>query len=95
MDIDEDDDFYAPEEPDVQPTATAAAPAAPVAAKTEPQNDELEEGEEEDESGEMDEDDDSVSWASISCSGTVILNKIQDIDIITERKDGSKPAPPS
>ncbi|KAK1765854.1 Fip1 motif-domain-containing protein [Phialemonium atrogriseum] len=77
MDIDEDDDFYAPEEPDVQPTATAAAPAAPVAAKTESQNDELEEGEEEDESGEMDEDDDS------------------DIDIITERKDGSKPAPPS
>ncbi|KAK5996991.1 Pre-mRNA polyadenylation factor FIP1 [Cladobotryum mycophilum] len=40
--------------------------------------DELEEGEEEDESGAMDEDDDDDS----------------DIDIITERKDGTKAAPP-
>ncbi|KAM0257846.1 hypothetical protein ACHAQJ_004150 [Trichoderma viride] len=39
---------------------------------------ELEEGEEEDESGAMDEDDDDDS----------------DIDIITERKDGTKAAPP-
>jgi hypothetical protein len=60
MDIDEDDDFYAPEEPDVQTTAAATAPAATVAAeiKGEAQPEELEEGEEEDEGGEMDEDDD-------------------------------------
>lgn len=69
MEIDEDDDFYAPEEPQVspaQPTTTSpsgpepTAPTAPSAgAKTDP-NEELEEGEEEDEGGEMDEDDDSV-----------------------------------
>lgn len=80
MDMDEDDDFYAPEEPEVQPTATTSAPTAPAATdtKTEPQNDELEEGEEEDEGGEMDEDDDD-----------------SDIEIVTERKDGTKAAPPS
>ncbi|KAH6610158.1 hypothetical protein Trco_000178 [Trichoderma cornu-damae] len=43
-----------------------------------PKVEELEEGEEEDESGAMDEDDDDDS----------------DIDIITERKDGTKAAPP-
>ncbi|KAK3318071.1 Fip1 domain-containing protein [Apodospora peruviana] len=89
MDIDEDDDFYAPEEPQattaqsapettstVPATAPAAAPAPAVGTKAEP-NEELEEGEEEeeDEGGEMDEDDDS------------------DVDIIIERKDGSKPSP--
>ncbi|EQL03412.1 hypothetical protein G6O67_004210 [Ophiocordyceps sinensis] len=46
--------------------------------ETSPKADELEEGEEEDESGAMDEDDDDDS----------------DIDIITERKDGTKAAPP-
>lgn len=59
MDIDEDEDFYAPDEPEVQPTTTPAAPA-PAAPQTEPQNADLEEGEEEDSGGEMDEDDDSV-----------------------------------
>jgi len=53
MEIDEDEDFYAPDEPE----APAAQPAAPP--KAEPV-DELEEGEEEDEGGAMDEDDDSV-----------------------------------
>ncbi|KAL2128994.1 hypothetical protein VTI74DRAFT_8382 [Chaetomium olivicolor] len=74
MDVDDEDDFYAPEEPQ--------APAQPVqsdvpasTAKKEP-NEDLESGEEEDEGGAMDEDDDS------------------DIDIITERKDGTQPAPP-
>ncbi|KAF7560113.1 hypothetical protein G7046_g4018 [Stylonectria norvegica] len=43
-----------------------------------PTADDLEEGEEEDEGAAMDEDDDDDS----------------DIDIITERKDGTKPAPP-
>ncbi|KAH8879003.1 Fip1-domain-containing protein [Thozetella sp. PMI_491] len=57
MDIDEDDDFYAPEEPDV-PTADAA-PAPAEQPKADAQDDDLEEGEEEDEGGEMDEDDDS------------------------------------
>ena len=63
MDMDEEDDFYAPEEPEVQ--TESAPPSAPVATetKTEAANEELEEGEEEDEGGEMDEDDDdSVTW---------------------------------
>lgn len=55
MDIDEDDDFYAPDEPEAPP----AQPAAAAAPKAEPA-DELEEGEEEDEGGAMDEDDDSA-----------------------------------
>jgi hypothetical protein len=53
MELDEDDDFYAPEEPLVP------EPAVDTTKKLETsRNDELEEGEEEDESGEMDEDDD-------------------------------------
>ncbi|KAI0817021.1 Fip1-domain-containing protein [Xylaria sp. FL0064] len=84
MEIDDDDDFYAPEEPTTQPAESASAPAAAAAtaahpAPTEPQQQhdgDLEEGEEEDEGAEM-EDSDS------------------DIDIITERKDGTKAAPPT
>ncbi|KAF5243463.1 hypothetical protein FAUST_2819 [Fusarium austroamericanum] len=45
-----------------------------------PKTDDLEEGEEEDEGAAMDEDDDD--------------DDDSDIDIITERKDGTKPAPP-
>jgi pre-mRNA 3'-end-processing factor FIP1 len=63
MDMDEDDDFYAPEEAEVQTTVASSAPSAPTASETQTghQNDELEEGEEEDEGGDMDEDeDDSV-----------------------------------
>lgn len=71
MDMDEDDDIYAPEELQVQPTAAPSAPAAPAANETKPEagNDELEEGEEEDEGEDMDEDDDdSVSVSSLpSC----------------------------
>ncbi|KAL2070600.1 hypothetical protein VTL71DRAFT_13626 [Oculimacula yallundae] len=77
MDVDEDDDFYAPEdgaeETKEQPETTEAAP--PTEAKPEQEDEDLEEGEEEDE----EESDDSDS----------------DIDIITERKDGTKAAPPS
>ena len=67
MDIDEDDDFYAPEEPDV---SAVEAPPAPVEGQTESkheaQDDDLEEGEEEDEGGEMmDEEDDSVRADSL------------------------------
>ncbi|KAI0131796.1 Fip1 domain-containing protein [Xylariales sp. AK1849] len=73
MDIDDEDDFYAPDEPE---TTQAAVPAAKSNAPVEQQNDEdLEEGEEEDEGAEMDEDD-------------------SDVDIITERKDGTKAPPP-
>ncbi|KAK5652900.1 hypothetical protein OQA88_9566 [Cercophora sp. LCS_1] len=57
MDIDEDDDFYAPDEPEV-PAAQPAPAAAPATSKPDA-GDELEEGEEEDEGGEMDEDEDS------------------------------------
>ncbi|KAI0967258.1 Fip1 motif-domain-containing protein [Xylaria arbuscula] len=79
MDIDDDDDFYAPEEPTPQPAESASVPSAVA---TEPQQQpqhhdgDLEEGEEEDEGAAM-EDSDS------------------DIDIITERKDGTKAAPPT
>ncbi|TQV90695.1 hypothetical protein V2A60_006906 [Cordyceps javanica] len=71
MEMDEDDDIYVPEEPQVD--SHQAQP--PVATKPE---EELEEGEEEDEGGAMDEDDDD-----------------SDIDIITERKDGTTAAPPT
>ncbi|PQE26320.1 hypothetical protein CJF30_00001058 [Rutstroemia sp. NJR-2017a BBW] len=70
MDVDEDDDFYAPEE--ATPTATEPASAEPApqpAVKPEQDDEDLEEGEEEDEA----ESDDSI---------------------ITERKDGTKAAPP-
>lgn len=62
MDMDEDDDFYAPDDPEVQATAPSPVVSAPAATETksEPQSEELEEGEEEDEGGEMDEDEDSV-----------------------------------
>jgi pre-mRNA 3'-end-processing factor FIP1 len=57
MDIDDEDDFYAPDEPEttqtVETTGDANAPA-------EHHDEDLEEGEEEDEGAEMDEDDDSV-----------------------------------
>ncbi|KAK0641962.1 Fip1 motif-domain-containing protein [Cercophora newfieldiana] len=58
MDIDEDDDFYAPDEPEV-PAAQAATATAPPPTSKPDAGDELEEGEEEDEGGEMDEDEDS------------------------------------
>ncbi|KAF9880125.1 cleavage and polyadenylylation specificity factor subunit [Colletotrichum karsti] len=80
MDIDEDDDFYAPEEPTVPTTATEneAPKASPPKVVESNKTEELEEGEEEDEGGAMDEDEDD-----------------SDIDIITERKDGTKAAPPT
>ncbi|RFU32903.1 hypothetical protein B7463_g3464, partial [Scytalidium lignicola] len=71
MDIDEDDDFYAPEEPAEPSTQQRQPEEAPQAQAPKQQEGDLEEGEEED-----DEDD-------------------SDIDIITERKDGTKAAPPS
>ncbi|KAL2120178.1 hypothetical protein VTJ04DRAFT_4204 [Mycothermus thermophilus] len=78
MDIDDDDDFYSPDEPEV-PAAEPEKPKAETAntAPKKDANEELEEGEEEDEGGAMDEDEDS------------------DIDIVTERKDGSSSTAPS
>ncbi|KAI1862067.1 uncharacterized protein JN550_010532 [Neoarthrinium moseri] len=73
MDINDDDDFYAPDEPE---TTQAAEPSAPANAPPRHHDEDLEEGEEEDEGADMDEDD-------------------SDIDIITERKDGTKAAPPT
>ncbi|KAI1822295.1 Fip1 motif-domain-containing protein [Xylaria intraflava] len=82
---DDDDDFYAPEEPITQPVESAPVPGAAnvgtatasAASTEEPQRyEDLEEGEEEDEGAEMDASD-------------------SDIDIITERKDGSKAPPPT
>ncbi|KAI1437896.1 Fip1 motif-domain-containing protein [Xylaria sp. CBS 124048] len=87
MDIDDDDDFYAPEEPTIQPvetapvavavaTTTTATTGGASGAEEQQRYEDLEEGEEEDEGAEM-EDSDS------------------DIDIITERKDGTKAPPPT
>jgi hypothetical protein len=59
MDIDEDDDFYSPDEPEA-PVAQVTPAAAPPTASNPDAGDELEEGEEEYEGGEMDEDEDSV-----------------------------------
>jgi pre-mRNA 3'-end-processing factor FIP1 len=109
VEMDEDDDFYAPEEPTVAAPAQQAAAPAPTAEKpaaVKPEDEDLEEGEEEDEGGAMDEDEDnSVRSAARLCNrmnplpeDAILINLLvaaQDIDIITERKDGSKPAPPS
>jgi pre-mRNA 3'-end-processing factor FIP1 len=56
MDIDEDDDFYAPEEPEA--SAGTAKQPEPAAKGDEHSPEDLEEGEEEDQDGEMGEDDD-------------------------------------
>ncbi|KAI0148350.1 Fip1-domain-containing protein [Hypoxylon sp. NC0597] len=87
MDIDDDDDFYAPDEPTTQndhpDPAHSNADAVPTQPQSQPQQqqdhqneEDLEEGEEEDEGADMDEDD-------------------SDIDIITERKDGTNAPPPT
>jgi len=70
MDVDEDDDFYSPEEP----AQSSEQQARPADVKTEQEDEDLEEGEEEDEASEGSD---------------------SDIDIITERKDGSKAPAPS
>ncbi|KAI1373308.1 Fip1 motif-domain-containing protein [Hypoxylon crocopeplum] len=84
MEIDDDDDFYAVDEPITHndPVASVDAHAASTTpTPTQPQQHEhqdeedLEEGEEEDEGADMEEDD-------------------SDIDIITERKDGTNAPPP-
>lgn len=111
MDIDDnDDDFYAPEEP-AAPAAPAAQPdgaatTANAPAETEPkpdQDEDLEEGEEEDEGGAMDEDDssDDVSMNTaldlLLAQHRVIRLMLlpQSMVIITERKDGTSAGPPS
>ncbi|RDL39820.1 Uncharacterized protein BP5553_04160 [Venustampulla echinocandica] len=76
MDVDEDDDFYAPED-SAQATEQQHAETAPQSeAKPKQEDEDLEEGEEEDGAASEGSDD-------------------SDIDIITERKDGSKPPPTS
>lgn len=77
MDVDEDDDFYAPEEGQKTSSEAQSKPegAPHFDGKPEQEDEDLEEGEEEGEAGSDGSD--------------------SDIDIITERKDGSKPAPPT
>ena len=74
MDMDEDDDFYAPEESAAitVPEPAHASPADLVPARPEggDAQDELEEGEEEDEPGEMDEGEESVRWFAL---GTLLV----------------------
>ncbi|KAI1099648.1 Fip1 motif-domain-containing protein [Jackrogersella minutella] len=92
MDIDDDDDFYAPDEPTTQNDNTDPDDTNNADILIQPQlqlqqqqqqqqqehqnEEDLEEGEEEDEGADMDEDD-------------------SDIDIITERKDGTNAPPPT
>lgn len=111
MDIDDnDDDFYAPEEP-AAPAAPAAQPdgaatTANAPAEPEPkpdQNEDLEEGEEEDEGGAMDEDDSSDDVSMNSALDLLVAQQRvirlifspQSMVIITERKDGTSAGPPS
>lgn len=90
MDVDEDDDFYGEEETAQPKVEEQKAPvAAQPETKPKDEDEDLEEGEEEDD-GESD-DSDSVCPQSFSAKGQ-LLTRSQDIDIITERKDGSKPA---
>ncbi len=94
----EDDDFYAPN--DDTPGISAPAPNAltphpppgPVI-KHEKNGNELEDGEEEGEEVEEDESD-SVLPHLLQLILRAIVTLDKDIDIITERKDGSKPSPP-
>ena len=88
MDMDEDDDIYVPEEAKAEDVEEKKLPV---------KADDLEEGEEEDEGGAMDEDsdEDSVRPAIQQSCRPFLANILQDIDIITERKDGTKAAPPS
>jgi pre-mRNA 3'-end-processing factor FIP1 len=99
MDIDEDDDIYSPEAPaiEVKQENESSTPTQNIIPKTE----ELEEGEEEDEGGEIQEDDDdsvcyfgSLLFIRLYLRHVLLLTIAQDIDIIVERKDGSKPDPP-
>lgn len=67
MDMDEDDDIYVPEEPQVD-TQQAQPPIATKPAE------ELEEGEEEDEGGAMDEDDDDSVWIDALRAPKILSN---------------------
>lgn len=59
MEIEDEDDFYAPEEPKTEPEEEKKPQQLPKA-------EELEEGEEEDEGAAMDEDDDDSVWQKSS-----------------------------
>lgn len=70
MEMDEDDDIYVPEEPNVEP-----AEEKPATATT---REDLEEGEEEDESGAMDEDDDDDSVRNPDFCGDISARLTSD-----------------
>jgi pre-mRNA 3'-end-processing factor FIP1 len=76
MDVDEDDDFYAPEEPEAPLAQSTVSNSASRETKTEDPDEGLEEGEEEDEGGEMDEDEDSVSFLVTSAFGICVLTAV-------------------
>ncbi|KYK61966.1 Pre-mRNA polyadenylation factor Fip1 [Drechmeria coniospora] len=94
MEMDEGDDIYEPEESKEQVKEPKAENDDDKKATS--KSEELEEGEEEDEGGAMDEDeDDSVGICTTQSALMLTRPALQDIDIITERKDGTKAAPPS
>ncbi|KAI0529936.1 Fip1 motif-domain-containing protein [Xylaria digitata] len=88
MDIDDDDDFYAPEEPTTRSTESASAPgtaAAASAASITSANHVVTEPQHD---GDLEEGEEEDEGAEMEDSDS-------DIDIITERKDGTKAAPPT
>ncbi|KAH6612904.1 putative pre-mRNA polyadenylation factor [Chaetomium sp. MPI-SDFR-AT-0129] len=95
MDIDDEDDFYAPEEPQAPAKAT---PAETSTVKKEP-NDELESGEEEDEGGAMDEDEDSdidiVTERKDSQPAPPPQSRYSEIKNIPQRTAGSDTTTPA
>ncbi|KAI1109866.1 Fip1 motif-domain-containing protein [Nemania sp. NC0429] len=84
MDIDDDDDFYAPEEPTTTTATTAPAETLTGVAHTSSNAVSTEPRRDEDlEEGEEEDE------------GAEMEDSDSDIDIITERKDGTKAAPPT
>jgi len=88
MDIDEDDDFYGTEEPAVETTAAAAPPAAnSTTENAAPESNSPKQDSKSEELEEGEEEDEGGAMDEDEDDS--------DIEIVTERKDGTKAAPPT
>ncbi|KAI0910882.1 Fip1-domain-containing protein [Ustulina deusta] len=87
MDIDDDDDFYAPEEPTTQ-SAESTSASGVVAANSAPPEPLQQQQQQQQHDGDLEEGEEEDEGAEMEDSDS-------DIDIITERKDGTKAAPPT